>query len=161
MQAGASALELPLLGGEMTGRFAGSRVSAPLARKKHAKLEIGLADASLVVLGERYATRRILTFDERAFRTVRLRQGGRFTLLPTEVERQARVSVVSSAGGSNARKRIVHHPKLRPGIEHSLRKPRRMLLSAARSLGPERQTWRQVEVTFEWMARNLLLAPSR
>lgn len=54
--------------------------------EKYPKLEIGLADASLVVLGERYATRRILTFDERAFRTIRPLQGGRFTILPADVE---------------------------------------------------------------------------
>ncbi len=55
--------------------------------EKYPKLEIGLADASLVVLGERYATRRIVTIDERAFRTIRPLQGGRFTILPAEVDR--------------------------------------------------------------------------
>lgn len=59
---------------------------ARLLIEKYAKLDIGLADASLVILAERYATRRILTFDERAFRTIRPIQGGRFTLLPAEAE---------------------------------------------------------------------------
>lgn len=49
---------------------------------KYRDLRLGLADASLVVLAKRHATTRILTFDERAFRTVTPLQGGAFTLLP-------------------------------------------------------------------------------
>lgn len=52
--------------------------------QKYAKLEIGLADASLVLLAARHDTRRIVTFDERAFRTIRPLQGGRFTILPAD-----------------------------------------------------------------------------
>lgn len=51
---------------------------------KYAELRLGLADASLVVLAKRYATTRILTFDERAFRTVTPLQGGTFMLLPAD-----------------------------------------------------------------------------
>lgn len=51
---------------------------------RHRDLRLGLADASLVVIAERYATRRLLTFDERAFRTVVPLQGGVFTLLPAD-----------------------------------------------------------------------------
>jgi len=47
-------------------------------------LRLGLADASLVVLAHRYKTRRILTFDERAFRQVRPLQGGSFIVLPAD-----------------------------------------------------------------------------
>ena len=47
-------------------------------------LTIGLADASLVVLAQRFGTRRLLSFDERAFRNVRPLQGGIFTLLPAD-----------------------------------------------------------------------------
>ena len=47
-------------------------------------LRLGLADATLVVLAHRYGTRRILTFDERAFRSVAPLQGGRFTVLPAD-----------------------------------------------------------------------------
>jgi uncharacterized protein len=47
-------------------------------------LRLGLADASLVVLGGRYRTTRILTFDERAFRAVAPIQGGSFTVLPAD-----------------------------------------------------------------------------
>jgi hypothetical protein len=47
-------------------------------------LRLGVADASLVVIAERYATRRLLTFDERAFRAVAPLQGGAFTILPAD-----------------------------------------------------------------------------
>lgn len=47
-------------------------------------LEIGLADASLVVLAARLRTRRILSFDARAFRAVAPLQGGNFVLLPAD-----------------------------------------------------------------------------
>ena len=43
---------------------------------------IGIADASLVVLAERHATRRILTLDRRHFDVLRPLSGGRFSLLP-------------------------------------------------------------------------------
>jgi predicted nucleic acid-binding protein len=52
--------------------------------RRHRDLEIGLADASLVVLAQRFRTRRLLTFDERAFRNVRPLQGGAFLLLPAD-----------------------------------------------------------------------------
>jgi len=51
---------------------------------RYRDLRLGLADASLVVIAERYATRRLLTFDERAFRTVSPLQGGSFTILPAD-----------------------------------------------------------------------------
>lgn len=51
---------------------------------KYRDLRIGLADASLVVVAERYASRRLLTFDERAFRAVAPLQGGAFTILPAD-----------------------------------------------------------------------------
>lgn len=53
---------------------------------RYRDLELGLADASLVVLANRWRTRRILTLDERAFRTVKPLQGGSFTLLPADAE---------------------------------------------------------------------------
>lgn len=59
------------------------RAAADLARR-HRDLELGLADASIVVLAARFRTRRLLTFDERAFRAVAPLQGGRFTLLPAD-----------------------------------------------------------------------------
>lgn len=51
---------------------------------RYRDLRLGLADASLVVIAERHATRRILTLDERAFRTVAPLQGGAFTVLPAD-----------------------------------------------------------------------------
>lgn len=51
---------------------------------RHRDLRLGLADASLMVIAERYATRRLLTFDERAFRAVAPLQGGSFTILPAD-----------------------------------------------------------------------------
>ena len=57
--------------------------------ERYLDLRLGLADASLVVLGERYRAHRILTFDERAFRAVSPLQGGSFTLLPADVSSAA------------------------------------------------------------------------
>jgi uncharacterized protein len=50
--------------------------------KKYRDQEIGIADASIVLLAERYATRRLLTLDRRHFGVLRPIRGGRFTLLP-------------------------------------------------------------------------------
>ena len=52
---------------------------------RYRDLGIGLADASLVVLAERYGTRRILTLDERHFRTLRASDGSTFVLLPADM----------------------------------------------------------------------------
>ena len=38
----------------------------------------------MVVLARRFGTRRILTFDERHFRTLRPLDGGAFTILPSD-----------------------------------------------------------------------------
>jgi predicted nucleic acid-binding protein len=51
---------------------------------RYADLGLGLADASIVVLADRYDANDILTLDERHFRAV-LRSGGRaFRLLPAD-----------------------------------------------------------------------------
>jgi predicted nucleic acid-binding protein len=52
--------------------------------EQYRHLRLGLAAASLVVLADRYRTRRILTLDERAFRAVKPLQGGVFSLLPAD-----------------------------------------------------------------------------
>src|SRR6266851_10499424 len=52
--------------------------------RRYRDLAIGLAEASLVVLAQRFRTQRLLTFDERAFRTVTPLQGGTFALLPAD-----------------------------------------------------------------------------
>lgn len=51
---------------------------------RHADLEIGLADASLVVLANRYGVRELLTLDERHFRTLRGPGGRPFRLFPAD-----------------------------------------------------------------------------
>lgn len=51
---------------------------------RHADLDIGLADASLVVLAHRYAIREILTLDERHFRVLRAANGRPFRVLPAD-----------------------------------------------------------------------------
>lgn len=51
---------------------------------KYASLEIGLADASLVVLSIRYGERSLLTLDERHFRSMRGPGGRPFRLLPAD-----------------------------------------------------------------------------
>jgi predicted nucleic acid-binding protein len=52
---------------------------------KYAALELGLTDASLVVLAYRYQTQDLLTRDERDFRPVTPLQGGTFRLLPKDL----------------------------------------------------------------------------
>ena len=53
--------------------------------RRYRDLKLGVADAALVVLAQRYRTRRLLTFGEPAFRTVAPLQGGSFTLLPADL----------------------------------------------------------------------------
>jgi uncharacterized protein len=50
--------------------------------EKYNDQDIGVADASIVVLAERYSSRTLLTLDRRHFTVVRPLGGGRFTLLP-------------------------------------------------------------------------------
>ncbi len=52
--------------------------------RRYADLAPGLADLSIVVLARRFQSRRILTFDERHFRSIRPLQGGFFQLLPRD-----------------------------------------------------------------------------
>lgn len=52
--------------------------------RRYADLGLGLADASLVVLAQRFQTRQILTLDERHLRAVRPLQAGAFRLLPAD-----------------------------------------------------------------------------
>jgi predicted nucleic acid-binding protein len=50
----------------------------------YGEFDLGITDASLVVLAARYETRDVLTFDERHFRKVTPIQGGSFRLLPLD-----------------------------------------------------------------------------
>lgn len=51
---------------------------------RHRDLELGLADASLVVLAERHGVTDLLTLDERHFRAVRGPGGQPFRILPAD-----------------------------------------------------------------------------
>jgi uncharacterized protein len=51
---------------------------------QYADLELALADCAAIVLARRFKTRRLLTFDERHFRTVVPLQGGALKILPTD-----------------------------------------------------------------------------
>ena len=61
--------------------------AADVARAKevvdqYADIEIGLADASIVVLAERHAVTGVLTLDQRHFRAMRIERRKRFKVLP-------------------------------------------------------------------------------
>jgi len=50
--------------------------------ERYADLRLGVADASLLVLADRYATSRLLTLDRRRFGAVRTLGGAPFAVLP-------------------------------------------------------------------------------
>ena len=50
--------------------------------ERYIDLEIGLADASIVVLAERHAITQVLTLDQRHFRALRVDRRKRFRILP-------------------------------------------------------------------------------
>jgi predicted nucleic acid-binding protein len=53
--------------------------------ERYRALNIGLTDASLVVLAAKYGTTRLLTFDQKHFRAMRPLSGGTaFTILPAD-----------------------------------------------------------------------------
>jgi predicted nucleic acid-binding protein len=52
--------------------------------ERYSDLNIGLADASIAVLAERYDTRDVLTLDERHFRALRPAPRRRFRILPAD-----------------------------------------------------------------------------
>lgn len=52
----------------------------------HRDLELGLADASIVVLAVRHDVREVLTLDERHFRALRGPAGTGFRLLPADLD---------------------------------------------------------------------------
>jgi len=52
--------------------------------ESHGDLDVGLADASIVVLSRRYETLDVLTLDERHFRTLRGSTGQPFRILPAD-----------------------------------------------------------------------------
>jgi len=52
--------------------------------ERYLDLEVGLADASIVLLAERYETDRVLTLDQRHFRALRTTSGEQLVLLPAD-----------------------------------------------------------------------------
>jgi predicted nucleic acid-binding protein len=88
---GGQAEELKLLGDVARGvyqlePFGGADVAAAMAVIEcYADLRLGLADASIAVLAERYGCRDVLTLDQRHFRTIRGPHGEPFRLLPLDV----------------------------------------------------------------------------
>ncbi len=70
------AYELPALSSEDLS-------SAADVVDRYRDLQVGVADASLVVLAERYGTKMILTLDRRHFGVLRPLSGGRFRILPS------------------------------------------------------------------------------
>ncbi|MDQ3676981.1 MAG: PIN domain-containing protein [Actinomycetota bacterium] len=51
---------------------------------RYADLDLGLADCALVTLAHRHQTTRLLTFDERHFRTVTPPSGDAYVILPAD-----------------------------------------------------------------------------
>ncbi len=51
---------------------------------RYGDVNLGLADASIVLLADRYQTDRVLTLDERHFRALRTSRGAPFVLLPAD-----------------------------------------------------------------------------
>ena len=88
---GGQAEELKLLGDVARGvyqleHFSGADIAAAMAViERYADLHLGLADASVAVLAERYGCRDVLTLDQRHFRTLRGPRGEPFRLLPLDV----------------------------------------------------------------------------
>jgi uncharacterized protein len=65
--------------------FDGADVAAAIrVVERYAGLELGLADASIVVLAERYRCFDLLTLDQRHFRAVSAAGGESFRLLPAD-----------------------------------------------------------------------------
>jgi predicted nucleic acid-binding protein len=62
---------------------AGVAEAAALCRR-YRDLELGLADASIVLLARKWRTRSLATLDERHFRAIEPLQGGVFELLPVD-----------------------------------------------------------------------------
>lgn len=72
-------------GGYMLAEFDRSDVEhAAAVMRRYADLEIGIADASIVVLAARHGATDVLTFDQRHFRAIRGPGGRPFRLLPDD-----------------------------------------------------------------------------
>lgn len=77
--------ELTGTGYELAEIDAGLLATAAEVVEQFADQQIGVTDASLVVLADRYRTDRVLTLDRRHFELLRNRGGKPFTLLPDDL----------------------------------------------------------------------------
>ncbi len=82
--------ELALLGEVARGAYqlatfsADDVTAASEVMERYRTLELGLADASIVVLAERHGITDVLTLDERHFRAITLATGKAFRVLPLD-----------------------------------------------------------------------------
>ena len=67
---------------ELANVGAGDVQQAAAVIERYADQEIGIADASVVVLAHRYGTRTVATLDHRHFDVLRPLSGGRFRVVP-------------------------------------------------------------------------------
>ena len=67
---------------ELAGMDARDVVAARRVIERYRDLGIGLADASIAVLAQRFRTRTVLTLDRRHFGVIRPLDGGTFTIVP-------------------------------------------------------------------------------
>jgi predicted nucleic acid-binding protein len=58
--------------------------------ERYSHLDLGLADAAIVAVAERYGTDRILTVNQRDFRVLRSARGKPFRLLPADLRKISR-----------------------------------------------------------------------
>ena len=63
--------------------------------ERYADQRVGIADASIVILAERYRTRTVVTLDHRHFGVLRPLDGGRFRILPERGRGQAKAGITS------------------------------------------------------------------
>lgn len=78
----AALAELARTAWDLASFASGDLAQAHAIVTRYADQGIGLTDASLVVLAERYRTEHILTLDQRHFRVLRTTNGRPFTILP-------------------------------------------------------------------------------
>ena len=69
---------------ELTSFDAADVAAARVVIERYAGLQLGLADASIVVLAERYGCYDLLTLDQRHFRAITTSDGRHFRLLPLD-----------------------------------------------------------------------------
>ena len=67
---------------ELARMYAGDVAAATRVVERYRDLGIGIADASLAVLAQRYRTRTILTLDRKHFTVMRPLDGGVFKIVP-------------------------------------------------------------------------------